>query len=487
MSDASAAPATLVWFQQDLRLEDHPALHAAWVRGRPVLPVYVLEDADAGAWRPGGASRWWLHGALEALDQALRVRGSRLILGRGPAGRRIDAWLAHSGADAVYWNRRYEPWARERDERIAAALQRRGIEVRCFDGSLLCEPGALVTQSGAPYRVFTPFWKALRARTEIAPALPAPPQLRSPSAPPASETLESWALRPNTPDWAGGLRSSWAPGEAAAQTRLRAFAGPGLEAYATARDRPDVAGTSRLSPHLHFGELGPRQVWREISRHAPQRAGAAWPPGVERYLTELAWREFSYHLLYHYPMLPEAPLRPEFARFPWHQDAVATAAWQRGRTGYPIVDAGMRELWSTGWMHNRVRMIVASFLVKDLLQHWRVGADWFWDTLVDADLASNSASWQWVAGCGADAAPYFRVFNPTLQGMRFDPQGLYVRHWIPELARLPDALVHAPWTARPADLAAVGLQLGADYPMPIVEHANARARALAAFAQLARD
>jgi len=486
VSDPPAAAATLVWFQRDLRLEDNPALHAAWVRGRPVLPVYVLEDADAGAWSPGGASRWWLHGALEALEQALRTRGSRLILGRGPAGARIDAWLAHSGADAVYWNRRYEPWARERDERITAALQRRGIEVRCFDAGLLCEPGSLLTGSGAPYRVFTPFWKALRARTHIGPGLPAPPRLPPLSAPPDGDSLESWSLRPRRPDWASGLRSNWRPGETGAQARLREFAGSTLDGYATTRDQPGVAGTSRLSPHLHFGELSSRQVWHEIERHADRRAGSGWPPGIERYLTELGWREFSYHLLYHYPKLPEAALRPEFARFPWNPDAVATTAWQQGRTGYPIVDAGMRELWSTGWMHNRVRMIVASFLVKDLLQHWRVGAEWFWDTLVDADLASNSASWQWVAGCGADAAPYFRVFNPTLQGMRFDTQGHYVRRWIPELARLPDAVVHAPWTARPVDLTVSGVRLGVDYPLPIVDHAHARARALAAFAHIAR-
>ena len=252
------------------------------------------------------------------------------------------------------------------------------------------------------------------------------------------------------------------------------------------RDQPGVAGTSRLSPHLHFGELSSRQIWREIERLAGQRAGTAWPPGPERYLTELGWREFSYHLLYHYPTLPEAPLRSEFARFPWIRDAVATTAWQHGRTGYPIVDAGMRELWSTGWMHNRVRMIVASFLVKDLLQHWRIGEDWFWDTLVDAELASKSARWQWVAGCGADAAPFFRVFNPTLQGMRFDPRGHYVRRWIPELARLPDALLHAPWTARPVDLAAAAVRLGRDYPAPLIDHPYARARALAAFAHISR-
>jgi deoxyribodipyrimidine photo-lyase len=483
MTRSAAAAATLVWFQQDLRLEDNPALHAAWARGRPVLPVYVLEDAEAAGWSPGGASRWWLHGSLEALDQALRARGACLILGRGAAADRIDEWLAHSGADAVYWNRRYEPWARARERRMAASLQHRGIEVRHFNASLLCEPGTLAAQSGAPYRVYTPFWKALRARWPVESMLPAPDHLTTPSATPASERLSSWSLRPTAPDWASGLRANWTPGEAGAQSRLRAFDAAALGQYPTQRDQPAVAGTSRLSPHLHFGELGPRQLWRALGGGVGGAAGAG-TPGVEKYLAELAWREFSYHLLHHFPSLPDAPLRPEFAQFPWARDETALAAWQRGRTGYPIVDAGMRELWGTGWMHNRVRMIVASFLVKDLLLHWTLGERWFWDTLVDADLANNAASWQWVAGCGADAAPFFRVFNPSLQGMRFDPHGVYVRRWIPELARLPDALVHAPWTARPVDLLAAGVRLGADYPLPLVDHAQARERALAAFAQI---
>jgi deoxyribodipyrimidine photo-lyase len=482
---AAAGAATLVWFQRDLRLEDNPALHAAWARGRPVLPVYVLEDADAAPWRPGAASRWWLHGSLEALAHALRERGAPLLLGRGPAAARIDQWLAHSGADAVYWNTRYEPWARARDERILASLQRRGIEVRRFNAALLCEPGSLATQGGAPYRLYTPFWKALHARSPAEPALPAPGRLSAPSAVPASEPLGSWSLRPSSPDWAAGLLASWTPGEAGAQVRLRAFSETALERYATQRALPGVAGTSRLSPHLHFGEVGPRQIWRELERRVDGH-GAARAAGPDKFRSELAWREFSYHLLHHFPSLPEVPWRAEFAQFPWTEDRIAAAAWRRGRTGYPIVDAGMRELWSTGWMHNRVRMIVASFLVKHLLLHWRIGEAWFWDTLVDADLANNAASWQWVAGCGADAAPFFRVFNPSLQGMRFDPQGHYVRRWVPELARLPDALLHSPWQARPVDLAAAAVRLGEDYPRPLIEHRAARARALAAFALIRR-
>jgi deoxyribodipyrimidine photo-lyase len=481
-----------VWFQLDLRLADHPALHAACQRGFPVIPVYVFDEADAGAWTPGGASRWWLHGALEALARALSERGTQLILGSGPAGARLDRWLGETGADAVYWNRRYEPWAQRRDQGIATALRNRGVEVRHFNATLLYEPETLSTQGGAPFRVYTPFWKALRARPPVRTALPAPKRVPAPPAFPYSEPLASWALRPAQPDWAGGLEANWTPGEAGAHARLRAFADTALESYAARRDQPAVPGTSRLSPHLHFGELGPWQIWRELERCTGAGAGAgagagesgARPPGLDKYLGELAWREFSYHLLHHFPTLPEAPLRLEFAGFPWAREEQIARSWQRGRTGYPIVDAGMRELWSTGWMHNRVRMIVASFLVKDLLQHWRLGEEWFWDTLVDADLASNAASWQWVAGCGADAAPFFRVFNPTLQGVRFDPQGHYVRRWIPELAGLPDALVHAPWEARPIDLASASIRLGQDYPRPMVDHAEARTRALAAFARL---
>jgi deoxyribodipyrimidine photo-lyase len=480
----AAGAATLVWFHRDLRLHDNPALHAAAQRGRPVVPVYVLEDADAGSWAPGGASRWWLHGSLERLAQALAALGTPLILGRGPAAERIDQWLAQSGADAVYWNHRHEPWARTRDQRILATLERRGIEVRRFNASLLCDPGALTTRTGAPFRVYTPFWNTLRARAGAAGALPAPGSLPAAQRPPDSDALASWSLRPHAPDWAGGLRAHWTPGEAGARARLGIFRDNALGQYAQRRDQPGIEGTSRLSPHLHFGEIGPRQIWRELTRGSDDAGAAGAAAGLERFLGELGWREFCHHLLHHNPGLPDVPLRPEFAYFPWLHDENTARCWQRGQTGYPIVDAGMRELWSSGWMHNRVRMIVASFLVKDLLQHWRVGEQWFWDTLVDADLANNAANWQWVAGCGADAAPFFRVFNPVLQGTRFDPQGRYVRRWIPELAALPDALLHAPWEARPVDLAAAGLQLGRDYPRPVIEHGEARQRALAAFARI---
>jgi len=477
---------TLLWFSRDLRLADNPALAAAVARG-PVLPFFLLDDADAGAWAPGGASRWWLHGALEALEAALRQRGATLILRRGPAAAAIDELLAQTGASAVYWNRRYEPWAIARTEGIKARLKARGIEARSFNASLLAEPGQLATQKGEPFRVFTPFWRALQAQVAFDAPAPAPSRIAGPAQALPSDTLASWALRPTRPDWAGGLREQWQPGEAAALARLNRFRDVALSAYAEQRNLPATPGTSQLSPHLHFGEIGPRQVWSAMAGEGkPGTAPAAGDKGtgLQSFLSEIAWREFSYHLLFHFPRLPEAPLRAEFAAFPWDDNAAALAAWQKGRTGYPIVDAGMRQLWATGWMHNRVRMIVASFLVKDLLLDWRAGARWFWDTLVDADLASNSASWQWVAGCGADAAPYFRVFNPALQGARFDPAGQYVRRWVPELAALADGDVHAPWAARPVDLAAAGFVLGRDYPAPLVDHAAARQRALWAFEQI---
>jgi deoxyribodipyrimidine photo-lyase len=474
---------TLLWFGRDLRLADNPALAAALARGGPIVPFFALDDADAGQWAPGGASRWWLEGSLSTLAESLRRCGSALVLRRGPAEEAIERLVAETGADAVYWNRRYEPWARARGERIKAALRARGIAAHSFNGALLAEPWRIRTQDGGPYRVFTPFRKALRD-VEVGEPGPRPQALPRPEAFPDSDALSSWSLRPTAPDWAGGLRAAWTPGETAAQARLAEFADAAASAYRQRRDAPGAAGTSRLSPHLHFGEIGPRQVWRALTQQALAATGGPTGAGVEAFLAEIAWREFSHHLLFHFPDLPERPLRPEFAGFPWAQDRQGFAAWRRGRTGYPIVDAGLRELWATGWMHNRARMIVASFLVKDLLIDWRRGAAWFWDTLVDADLANNSANWQWVAGCGADAAPYFRIFNPALQGAKFDPAGAYVRRWVPELAGLPDPLIHAPWRAKPIELADAQVRLGRDYPAPIVDHAHARRRALEAFQRL---
>jgi len=475
---------SIVWFRRDLRLCDNPALDAAIARGRPIVAVYVNDDADADRWKPGGASRWWLHGSLRALAAALEDRGNRLVLRTGSAADILDDLVAETGATAVYWNRRYEPWATSRDEKIKSALKDRGIETRSFNASLLAEPWEVATRQGGPYKVFTPFWKALRTLGSPDRPTPAPARITAPEAIPKGEDLSSWGLRPERPDWAGGLRRNWEPGEDHALSRLTDFVESAVFDYRDRRNLPALPGTSRLSPCLHFGEIGPRQVWNAVVGSALERTGSPDPRGVEVYLSEIAWREFSYHLLFHFPELPSSPLRAEFEDFRWRNEPVDLAAWQRGSTGYPIVDAGMRELWTTGWMHNRVRMIVASFLIKDLLIDWRTGADWFWDTLLDADLASNSASWQWVAGCGADAAPYFRIFNPTIQGTKFDPDGGYVRKWVPELAGLSDAAIHAPWDAKPIDLADAGIDLGRTYPMPMVDHRAARRRALDTLARI---
>lgn len=474
---------TLVWFRQDLRLQDNPALAAAVARGRAVVPVYILDDAGAGRWRPGGAARWWLHHSLAALDTALRERGLRLVLARGESGAVLRSLLEATGADAVYWNRCYEPAAIARDKELKATLS---VEVRSFNSALLFEPHAVRNRSGGPFQVFTPFWRhCLTLKVEEPVRLPLK-TLPAPARWPRSLELEEFDLLP-TVRWDVGLAQTWKPGEAGAQEKLRRFAGAAMAAYGQRRDRPDLDGTSALSPHLHFGEVGPRQIWAAVK--AQSRDNGVFPPnrGAQVFLSEVGWREFAYHLLYHFPETTERPLRPEFAGFAWRNDASQLRAWQRGRTGYPIVDAGMRQLWTTGWMHNRVRMIAASFLVKHLRLNWTEGAAWFWDTLVDADLASNTLGWQWTAGCGADAAPYFRIFNPMLQGEKFDPEGAYVRRWVPELARLPAEFIHRPWEAPAEVLARAGVGLGREYPWPIVEHGPARAAALAALQEIRKD
>jgi deoxyribodipyrimidine photo-lyase len=479
----TSSPTTILWLRQDLRLADNPALHAAAMAGGPVVPLFILDDEDREPWQPGGASRWWLHHSLTALGEAFAGLGSRLILRRGPAARELDRVIAETGAARVAWNRCYEPFAIARDKGIKANLRDRGIEAESFQAALLFEPWRVLTNSGEPYRVYTPFWKACAARAhEIAEPLPAPSALSAPDTWPKGDEPADWALLPTRPDWAGGLRATWRPGEAGAQERLSGFLERGLAAYRDRRNRPDLDGTSSLSPHLHWGEIGPRQIWAAVQARLDGDALGGRDKQAETFLKELVWREFSYNLLYHYPHLPERPLNERYESFPYRDpDEALLEAWQKGRTGYPIVDAGMRQLWHVGWMHNRLRMIVASFLIKDLLLPWWHGEAWFWDTLVDADLANNSASWQWVAGCGADAAPYFRIFNPVLQGEKFDPQGDYVRRWVPELKDLDKAHIHKPWDA-PADvLKRAGVILGETYPHRLVDHFEARRHALAAF------
>ncbi|MBM3873875.1 MAG: deoxyribodipyrimidine photo-lyase [Verrucomicrobia bacterium] len=480
-----AGSPTILWFRQDLRLQDNPALAAAIERGGAILPVYILDESGEGGWALGGASRWWLHGSLAALDASLRERGLRLILARGESAAVLRELIAQTGADAVFWNRRYEPASIARDSAIKSELGGRGIDVRSFNASLLFEPQTIANKQGRPFQVFTPYWRHCLTLPVNSPVAVRHGPWPAPERWPASLPLAALGLRPSIP-WDRGFHGAWTPGEAGARERLAGFLRGPVTDYGETRDRPSVEGVSRLSPHLHFGEIGPRQVWAAAAELGRTRGIFPANAGVAKFLAEVGWREFAHHLVYHFPQTPEQPLRSEFARFPWRADPGGhlLKAWQRGRTGYPIVDAGMRQLWATGWMHNRVRMIVASFLVKHLRLSWTHGARWFWDTLVDADLASNTLGWQWSAGCGADAAPYFRIFAPVLQGEKFDAEGVYVRHWCPELSRVPARFLHQPWTAPETVLTAAGVQLGKSYPRPVVDHAEARAEALRAFQSL---
>lgn len=423
---------TLVWFRDDLRLADNPALRAAIDRGEPVVGVYLLDEESPGVRALGGAARWWLHHSLASLGERLRERGGSLVLRRGAAASVLPELVSDAGAGAVFWNRRYGGPEREVDAGLKQSLRAGGLEVRSFQASLLFEPWTVRTGSDTHFSVFTPFWRACLHLPAPRAPLPEPREIEGMGRPPASDALEDWELLPTRPDWAGGLRETWEPGEPAARARLRHFLKEDLPGYGTARDEPAAGVTSQLSPRLRWGELSPFTVW-----HDTLATGA----DAGRFLSELGWREFAWHTLFHFPDLARKNLRPAFDAFPWprlqpsHLDA-----WQRGRTGVPLVDAGMRELWHTGIMHNRVRMVTASYLIKNLMIDWRRGEQWFWDTLVDADAASNPFNWQWVAGSGADAAPYFRIFNPQTQAEKFDKDGLYVSQWAPDSASL-DPLV----------------------------------------------
>ncbi len=457
--------AAVVWLRQDLRLADNPALHAAAARGGPVIVLFVLEPETH--WPRGAASRYWLHRSLAALGEALEHSGNRLILRRGDAAEVLPAVVAETAASALYWNRRYEPDAIARDTALKQRLAD-CCDVASFRGRLLFEPTAILTRAGTPYRVFTPFHRAcLRAGLGADP-LPVP-RLPPPQTWPRSDALAALGLLPQ-PDWAAGIRARWCFGEAAARARLDRFIESRLEDYREGRDLPARDAVSGLSAHLAQGEISPRSIVAAVEAARAAGAGARFAAAADAWLRQLVWREFAYHLLFHYPHTPDAPLREAFADLPWVDDAPGLAAWQRGRTGFPLVDAGMRELWATGTMHNRVRMVTASFLCKHLGVDWRHGARWFWDTLVDADLANNTFGWQWSAGCGADAAPYFRIFNPVSQSRRFDPRGDYLRTWIPELAAAPDDDPHRPGAA--------------GYAEPIVDLGMARRAALERYAAI---
>lgn len=467
----------ILWLREDLRLSDNPALARTLERGGRLLCVYVLEDAAARLRPLGGAARWWLHGSLEALARDMERRGGRLDLYRGDAEEIVPALAEAAGAKGVFWSRRYGLAEREIDARIKARLRGRGIEAESFHARLAHEPWEIKKADGSPFSVYSAFQRAALAAQGPGEPLEAPERL--PGAPlpddsPKPVALNALKLLPRKPDWAGGLRATWTPGEAAARARLDEFLTDGLARYASARDElADEDAVSRLSPHLAFGEIGPRQILYAL--RGKDGAGAA------KFRGELGWREFDYHLLFSHPDAARENLQRRFDAMEWRTAEAEFRAWTQGLTGYPLVDAAMRQLWKTGYMHNRARLVAASFLVKHLLIDWRRGEGWFWDALCDADAADNPMNWQWVAGCGADAAPYFRIFNPVLQGEKFDANGDYVRRHVPELEKLPAKWIHRPWAAPEAVLREAGVVLGETYPRPIVDHAEARARALAAF------
>lgn len=477
----------LVWFRRDLRLTDNSALACALAQADRVVPVFIFAPTEEQQWSAGAASRWWLHHSLAALAGELKKRGSQLIVQRGPSLPALRRTLRETAATLVCWNKLYEPAALKRDADVAAALERDDVTVEQCNSALLFPPGAILNGQKLPYRVFTPFWRTLEKELTTLPApVKAPGKL-----PPVKRNLtrvglDELRLRPKIA-WDDGIAQAWTPGENGALRQFKRF-GKHIAAYPLGRDRPDLSQTSRLSPHLHFGEIGPRQIVAALRQHAANNepANAAQTKGADSYLRQIGWREFAHHLLFHFPATTDKPLDPRFANQRWDRSRANVRAWQRGATGIPIVDAGMRELWRTGWMHNRVRMIVASLLTKNLQINWLTGARWFWDTLVDADLANNTLGWQWVAGCGADAAPYYRIFNPVLQAERFDPQRRYIRQWLPEIARLPDRWIHQPWAAPEEILHPAGVRLGITYPYPLVDLGDSRKRALQAYSELPR-
>ena len=461
----------IVWFRRDLRLADNPALYRAVETGKPVIALYIYETDLTR--KTGGASDWWLHHSLTSLAKNIKSVGVALHIRKGRAIEQLSAVIEGSGADHIVWNRRYKKGDRDRDAVIKSTLQDRGLIAETYRANLLSEPWNIETKSGSGYyKVFTPYWRAAKSQFEIAEPIPAPRKITPYETLNGGKDIDSLDLLPSAPDWGSKMAPYWTMGEAGAAESLAEFLDGPVNDYPDARDRPDKDGTSRLSPHLAFGEISPRQIW-EACRDDEAAAS--------KFLAEIGWREFSYVLLFHNPGLESKNFKPDFDKFEWAENKAGLRAWQQGQTGYPFVDAGMRQLWQTGWQHNRVRMVTASFLIKHLLIDWREGEKWFHDTLVDADPASNAASWQWVAGSGADASPYFRIFNPFTQGEKFDSNGDYVRKYVPELAKLPKNYIHRPWEAPAPVLQQAGVVLGETYPKPIVDHKEARERALSAY------
>lgn len=470
----------IVWFRQDLRLIDNPALFHAAQEGQ-IIPLYIYDQEDKNIRALGGASKWWLHNSLTHLDQSLKEIKSTLILKQGSAFNILEKLVAEENIEGLYWNRCYEPYAIKRDQQIKEAFTQKNIDVQNFNGNLLFEPWEIKNKQGGFYKVFSAFWRQCLENELPFREFPIP-ALKNQASSIDSDKLEDWDLLPKKPNWAKDFKNHWQIGEKAALKKLENFLEHKIQFYAQYRDIPEKKSTTTLSPHLHFGEISPRTIIYHLNNL--EKTNPILQQNINKLKSEIGWREFSYSLLYYYPTLMESPLNKKFDKFDWQNDAGLLEKWQKGLTGYPLIDAGMRELWKTGYMHNRVRMVVASFLTKHLLIHWAEGEKWFWDTLVDADLANNSASWQWVAGSGADAAPYFRIFNPITQSEKFDPNGIYIRQWVPELSDLPNKYIHTPWKTPEPILKKAHIKLGVTYPTPIIDHHFARERALETYKKL---
>jgi deoxyribodipyrimidine photo-lyase len=478
-SSSQPGQRAIVWFRKDLRLADHPALDAALQTNKEIIPVFIWDEEEGGNWSPGAASRWWLHHSLASLGSSIAKLGGSLILARGKAAQILPGLAQAHQADQVFYGRCYDPAGIATQEAVEEACDLQGINTDSFNSSLLQEPWETKNGTGKPFQVFTPYWRKSRPIIYREAAGYSVNKLTFAQGLSAGSSLDSLGLLPEHP-WHNKLGDHWEVSEDAAHRQIERTVEEVTHSYATRRNHPSVDGTSRLSPYLAWGQVSPRQICQAVLQAETEGSHR----GENKFLVEIGWREFSYHLLYHFPNIPDQPLRPKYSNFPWLDDPDNLRRWQFGKTGYPMVDAGMRQLYETGWMHNRVRMVVASFLVKHLLLPWQEGARWFWDTLVDADLASNTQGWQWAAGCGADAAPYFRIFNPITQGDKFDARGEYARRWIPELEKVPKKFVFGPWMAPSSVLAESGVSLGENYPDPCVDHSEARARALAALATL---